>query len=76
MVAVARYCLAERVKAEMKKLYVRSNAQFLFKVRYPSAIMVRMNRNLIQSLRNPGFKMFDTSGEEDETGELHRLTEE
>jgi nitroreductase len=48
----------ERVKEEMKRLDIRNNAQFLFKVRYPSEVMVQMNRNLIQSFRNAGFEMF------------------
>ena len=67
--------LVERVKHEMKRLDIRNNAQFLFKVRYPSEIMVRMNQNLIQSFRNAGFEMFDTSRIEDETSEPHGLTE-
>ena len=49
----------ERVKQEMKRLDIQNNAQFLFRVRYPSQAMVRMNQNFIQSFKNAGFEMFD-----------------
>ncbi len=39
----------------MKKLEIRSNAQFLFELRYPQDAMVAMNRDLLDSLREAGF---------------------
>jgi len=53
--------LVEHVKKEMKRLDIQNSAQFLFKVRYPTEVMVRMNRGLLQSFKNAGFDMFDTS---------------
>ena len=64
----AETSLVEHVKEEMKRLDIRNNAQFLFKVRYPAHVMVRMNRNLIQSFKNAGFEMFDVNREEEEKG--------
>jgi nitroreductase len=48
----------ERVKKEMKRLDIQNNAQFLFKVRYPAKVMVRMNQRLKQSFKNAGFEIF------------------
>jgi len=48
----------ERVKKEMKRLEIRNNAQFLFKLRYPARVMVRLNQRLAQSFRNAGFEIF------------------
>jgi FMN reductase (NADPH) len=48
----------DRVKKEMKRLDIQNNAQFLFKVRYPTKVMVRMNQRLKQSLKNAGFEIF------------------
>jgi nitroreductase len=48
----------DRVKKEMKRLDIQNNAQFLFKVRYPTKVMVRMNQGLKQSFKNAGFKIF------------------
>lgn len=48
----------ERVKKEMKRLDIQNNAQFLFKVRYPTKVMVRMNRRLKESFKNAGFEIF------------------
>lgn len=48
----------ELVKEEMKKLEIRNNAQFLFKLRYPSEVMVKMNENLVRAFRNAGFNFF------------------
>jgi nitroreductase len=45
----------DRVKKEMKRLDIQNNAQFLFKVRYPAKVMVRMNQRIKQSLKNAGF---------------------
>ncbi len=48
----------ERVKKEMKRLDIQNNAQFLFKVRYPTKVMVRMNRRFKESFKNAGFEIF------------------
>jgi nitroreductase len=48
----------DRVKKEMKRLDIQNNAQFLFKVRYPTEVMVRMNQRLKQSFKNAGFEIF------------------
>jgi nitroreductase len=48
----------KRVKKEMKRLDIQNNAQFLFKVRYPAKVMVRMNQRITQSFRNAGFEIF------------------
>jgi nitroreductase len=48
----------ERVKKEMKRLDIRNNAQFLFKVRYPTKVMVGMNQRIKQSFKNAGFEIF------------------
>jgi nitroreductase len=46
----------DAVKTRMKKLEIRSNAQFLFELRYPMKVMVGMNARLIRALRNAGFE--------------------
>ena len=48
----------EKIKERIKKLNIKNNAQFLFKFRYPSKLMIRMNRSLIRSLKNAGFDFF------------------
>jgi hypothetical protein len=53
---MSRY--VNRVKKEMKRLDIQNNAQFLFKVRYPAKVMVRMNQRLKQSFKNAGFEIF------------------
>jgi len=50
----------KRVKKEMKRLDIQNNAQFLFKVRYPTKVMVRMNQRIKQSFKNAGFEIFST----------------
>ena len=40
---------------QMTKLEIRNNAQFLFNLRYPTDIMVQMNKHLIDSFNNAGF---------------------
>jgi nitroreductase len=45
----------EDVKKRMKKLDIKSNAEFLFNIRYPQRIMVGMNSRLIGALRKAGF---------------------
>ena len=42
----------------MTKLEIRNNAEFLFKLRYPNDVMVKMNKHLIVSLKNAGFEFF------------------
>jgi nitroreductase len=41
----------------MKKLEIRSNAQFLFELRYPQDAMVALNREILDSLREAGFDL-------------------
>lgn len=43
------------IKGELSKLEIKSNAEFLFKVRYPSEAMVELNKEIIGSFRNAGF---------------------
>jgi nitroreductase len=51
----------ELVKKEMKKLDIRNNAQFLFKLRYPSEVMIKMNKSLIHAFKDVGFDFFHYS---------------
>lgn len=48
----------ESVKKEMKKLNIKNNAQFLFKLRYPSELMIKMNETLTRAFKNAGFDFF------------------
>jgi FMN reductase [NAD(P)H] len=48
----------DRAKKEMKRLDIQNNAQFLFQVRYPTKVMVRMNKRIAQSIKNAGFEIF------------------
>lgn len=48
----------EWVKKELVKLNIRNNAQFLFRFKYPSEEMVKMNEDLIKAFRNAGFDFF------------------
>jgi hypothetical protein len=48
----------DRVKKEMKRLDIQNNAQFLFKIRYPTKVMVQMNQRIKQSFKNAGFEIF------------------
>jgi nitroreductase len=43
---------------EMIRLEIRNNAEFLFKLRYPAEIMVRLNQRLIESFKSAGFDFF------------------
>jgi len=45
----------ERVKKEMERLEIKNSAQFLFKLRYPSETLIKLNEGLIQALRDAGF---------------------
>ncbi len=49
-------------KNEMKKLGIRSNAQFLFELRYPSEVMIKMNEGIMRSIEDAGFKFFTQLG--------------
>jgi nitroreductase len=48
----------ESIKKEMKKLNIKNNAQFLFKLRYPSDEMIKLNQGLTQAFKNAGFDFF------------------
>ena len=48
----------EWIKKEIKKLNIKNNAQFLFKFKYPSEEMVKLNENLIRAFKNAGFDFF------------------
>lgn len=43
---------------QMRKMEIRNDAQFLFKLRYPSHLMVQMNAELITSFKHAGFDFF------------------
>ena len=49
----------EQAKEEMKKLEIKNNAEFLFKVRYPAEAMLKLNETIINSIKNAGFDFFD-----------------
>jgi nitroreductase len=42
----------------MTRLEIRNNAEFLFKLRYPADVMVKMNHEIIESMRHAGFDVF------------------
>jgi nitroreductase len=48
----------EPIRKEMKKLNIKNNAQFLFKLRYPSDEMIKLNEILIRAFKNAGFDFF------------------
>jgi nitroreductase len=62
----------DRVRKEMARLEIRNNAQFLFKVRYPSKVMVRMNRRLFDAFRRAGFDFFPRDEAEGQTVDCRR----
>lgn len=43
------------VEKQMQKLEIKNNAEFLFKLRYPTDVMVTYNRELIESMKRSGF---------------------
>lgn len=49
----------------MRKLEIRSNAQFLFELRYPQDQMVALNREILDSLREAGFDCLSDEGADD-----------
>jgi nitroreductase len=46
---------SERAKQRMKSLGIKSNAEFLFRLRYPQRVMMGMNADLAEELREAGF---------------------
>ena len=48
----------EMAKDEMKRLQIRNNAQFLFELRYPAELMVKLNEKQIRAFTNAGFDCF------------------
>jgi nitroreductase len=48
----------EWAKDEMKRLEIRNNAQFLFRLRYPTDKMMEENKELFLALRKAGFVFF------------------
>jgi FMN reductase [NAD(P)H] len=53
----------EDAKERMKKLGIKSNAEFLFNLRYPQRLMVGMNSRLVSALRKAGFSFAGLSTE-------------
>jgi hypothetical protein len=45
----------EDVKERMERLSIKSNAEFLFKLRYPTPLMARMNHRMLKAFRAAGF---------------------
>ncbi|MCP4228681.1 MAG: hypothetical protein GY771_00850, partial [bacterium] len=43
------------VKEQLEKLEIKSNAEFLFKLRYPADAMVEINKEIKDSWKNAGF---------------------
>ena len=43
------------VKEQLEKLEIKSNAEFLFKLRYPADAMVEINDEILESWKNAGF---------------------
>lgn len=48
----------EWTKEEIKKLEIQNNAQFLFRLRYPTERMIEGNKELLLALRKAGFVFF------------------
>lgn len=47
-----------RAKDKMSALGIKSSAEFLFKLRYPSEVFVAMNRRIAESMAESGFDFF------------------
>ena len=47
----------ESARKRMEKLAIKSNAEFLFNLRYPQRMMARTNRRLIDALLEAGFRL-------------------
>jgi len=58
-------CWVAEAREAMKKLEIRSNAQFLFELRYPQDQMVALNREILESLREAGFDFFPDGRSDD-----------
>ncbi|MFH1689863.1 MAG: nitroreductase family protein [Candidatus Eisenbacteria bacterium] len=56
----------ESTRERMKKLGIKSNAEFLFNLRYPQKMMVGMNSRLMSALKKAGFDLAGLSPEEPE----------
>ncbi|NIT36130.1 MAG: hypothetical protein GTN49_06480 [candidate division Zixibacteria bacterium] len=48
----------EAIKEGMKRLQIKNNAEFLFRLRYPADFMVELNANMVDSFKNAGFECF------------------
>lgn len=59
----------EEAKARMERLNIKSNAEFLFKLRYPTPVMARMSARLAKALSSAGFDFAGLRFEEDEPAE-------
>jgi nitroreductase len=57
---------ADQAREAVRKLEIRSNAQFLFELRYPQGRMVALNREILDSLREAGFELTAESPEDDD----------
>lgn len=44
---------------EMNRLEIRNNAEFLFKLRYPTEVMIRMNSEILRSFEQAGFDLLN-----------------
>ncbi len=47
----------EDAKARMDRLGIKSNAEFLFRLRYPSELMIELNEDLVRDFREAGFDL-------------------
>ena len=45
----------DRARERMDRLHIRSHAEFLFRLRYPTDVFVRMNRRVAEAIRDAGF---------------------
>jgi len=52
----ARESWVEDVREQMRRLEIKNNAEFLFKLRYPSDTIVGMNQKVFASLAEAGFE--------------------
>lgn len=50
--------LVENAKEKMRKLEIKSNAEFLFKLRYPTDVIAGLNGRLMDAYREAGFDIF------------------
>lgn len=55
----------DEAKERMAALAIRNSAQFLFELRYPQAVMVGFNHDLLKSLARAGFR-FDVNSDDDQ----------